>query len=136
MLPFSPAPRSVRCAWFSEATVRSMPPVQKPHWKACAARNACCTGCAGVRQLGKGQLDRTDGRCGDCQHQPAVAVKASDQKRRGAADWCERDLTKRGAALQCGERNIDLPQQVAGRQAVTLVAGDEVDDGYPLLATS
>ena len=64
----------------------------------------------------------------------AVGVETADQQRRRAADRRQRDLAKRRAALQRGERNIDLPQQIARRQHVALVAGDEVGDGHLLLA--
>ena len=76
------------------------------------------------------------GRCRYRQHQSAVAGHAADQQRRRAADRRQRDLTERRTPPQGRERDIDLPQQIARREYVALVAGDEIGDGnFPLTAT-
>src|SRR6202022_2196622 len=54
--------------------------------------------------------------------------------RRRPAHRRQRYLTKRRAQLQGRERNIDLPQQIARREHVALVADDEVGDADLLLA--
>src|SRR6202043_2271224 len=68
------------------------------------------------------------------QRKRAVATEAADQQRGRAADRRQRYLAKRGTPLQCRERNIDLPQQIAKLEHVALVAGDEVGCGYLALA--
>ena len=87
------------------------------------------------RDCREGQLNRPHGRCGHRQRQSAVTVHAADQQRRRAADRRQRNLAKRRTPLQGRERDIDLPQEIARRQHVALVAGDEIGDGnFPLAA--
>ncbi|MEY9427264.1 hypothetical protein ABH975_002579 [Bradyrhizobium ottawaense] len=91
---------------------------------------------ARVRGPAKGQLDRPHRRRGDRERQRAVGIEAADQERRRAADRRQRDLAICRAAFQRGNPNIDLAKQVARCQAISLVAGDEVDDRNPLLAAA
>ena len=84
----------------------------------------------------EGQLNRPLGRCRYRQRQSAVAGHAADQQRRRAADRRQRNLAERRTPPQGRERDIDLPQQIARREYVALVAGDEIGDGnFPLAAT-
>src|SRR4051794_16211958 len=74
----------------------------------------------------EGQLNRPPGRCRYRQCQSTVAGDAADQQRRRTADRGQRNLTERRTPPQGRERDVDLPQQIARRQYVALVAGDEV----------
>ena len=77
----------------------------------------------------KGESNGPHGRCRHRQGQCALAVDAADQQRRRAAERRQRNLAKRRAPPQGRERNVDLPQQIARREHVALVAGDEIDGG-------
>src|SRR3989442_4451666 len=84
----------------------------------------------------EGQLNRPLGRCRYRQYQSAVTGYAADQQRRRAADRRQRNLAERRTTPQGRERDLDLPQQIARRECVALVAGDEIGDGnFSLTAT-
>jgi len=52
----------------------------------------------------------------------------------GSAERRQRNLPKRRVPFQRGKRYLDLPQEIAGRQNVVLVAGDEAGDRDCLLS--
>ncbi len=76
------------------------------------------------------QSNRPSGRCRYRQRQSTVAGDAADQQRRRTADRGQRNLAERRTPPQGRERDIDLPQQIARREHVALVAGDEIGDGH------
>ena len=76
----------------------------------------------GLRVPCKGQLNRTRRRCRYRQGHCARAIDAADQQCRRPANRRQRNLAKCGAPLQCCERNIDLPEQIACGEFAPLLA--------------
>src|SRR6185295_2217920 len=102
-------------------------------------RNTMQDGGAQLRRLrdaAEGQLYRARG--GSCygQRETAIGSDTADQECCGSPDRRQRNLAKRRTPLQCSQREIDLPQEIAGQEHVTLVAGDEVGDGDFALAAA
>ena len=77
-----------RAASSKVAAVMIMPAAQKPHWNACASRNACCIGMQ-LAVLGE-PLDRRDLAPGSAKrrHQAAMKRHAVEPHRAGAAVAC------------------------------------------------
>ena len=95
-----------------------MPGVQKPHCRACASRNAACSGCSSVPPGGRQALDRRHRGAVDLdgEHQARAHRLTVHQHGAGAAD------AVLAADVRAGEAEL-VAQEVAEEQARLDVGG-------------